>query len=65
MSNDPLARERRVRRLAHRKGYQLWKVRERSRSWPEYAPFSLVQLDTNSIHHRGGSLDDIEEFFRS
>jgi hypothetical protein len=60
-----LTQERRVRRLARQAGYRLWKPR--SDRYAEYWPYTLINAEVNGImyHHKGRSLDEIEEFVRS
>jgi hypothetical protein len=65
MTNESPAYEQRVRRLARRAGYRLWKPR--SDRYAQYWPYSLVHLETNGIlyHYSGRSLGEIEEFVKS
>ena len=57
------AYERRVRTLARRNGYRLWKPRSSGRS-REYGPYTLIHAGTDVImyHFKGVSLAEIEAF---
>jgi hypothetical protein len=53
--------ERRVRNLARRKGYRIWKPR--SDRYSQYMPYSLRDLHTRAIV-QSGQLRDIEDRLR-
>lgn len=62
MSTTSVISERRVRREATKQGYRVWKVREGSRWFWEYGPFSLIDGATSGIVQRGLTLEEIHQF---
>jgi hypothetical protein len=56
---DQRRQESRVRKLAYRHGYRVWKPRS-DRHW-QYQPHTLIDIHTNTIGQSGISLDEIEE----
>ena len=54
--------DQRVRTLAYRHGYRVWKPRS-DRDW-QHKPYMLIDIHTNTIGQSGISLDRIEEGLR-
>lgn len=62
MSTTSVISERQVRREAARQGYSVWKVRDGSRWFCEYGPFSLLEVQTNGMVQCGCTLEEIHQF---
>jgi hypothetical protein len=54
------AREQRARRRLRRFGFRLWKVRDNSRWWSQYGPYSLIDADRNMIVLDSMTIEQVE-----
>ncbi len=56
-------RERRLRRSLVAEGFRLWKVRENSRYYWEYGPYSVLDRSTSLVMVSGVDLGQVENWF--
>ena len=56
-------RERRLRRSLVAEGFRLWKVRENSRYYWEYGPYSVLDRSTSMVMVSGVDLGQVENWF--
>ena len=56
--------ELQLRRALAAEGFRLWKLRENSRHYPEYGPYSVIDESTQMVMVGGADLDQVRDWMQ-
>ena len=56
--------ERQLRRALAAEGFRLWKLRENSRYYWEYGPYSVLDESTQMVLVSGADLDQVQDWLQ-